>query len=223
MRIEEDIERVIHGLKCMDEGENYRLTFNWPVGVQQVYIYKKPGGLPPATPDEQSIKNGRLLTLHEYRKQGGYLDTKTPGTSSYYVYPFERAGSENICYASPDNLHIITVTGQVNIHHTITARPGPRGYKQYDICLTSSRPIPPETVFCVKKEGHQPTSLHDGTIYPFYEPIKEGESLTRQVQTKKTEYISLFINESSKSLYQLQSTIRKRSQTWDYSKKEKPK
>lgn len=193
--LEADETRLIQNISCTDEDTNFRITFYWPEGVKQVYIYRKQG--------ELTGGRSQILTLHEYRKQGGFIDPKAPGQLTYYIYPFERIDGDDYCYAHPENMHIITATAQSVINYTIEEYQGWRSDKVYSITIVSSHLVPPETIVCVKKEGEPPTSVNDGTKYPFYEPINPKAPFIRQVQADKNEYIQLFIAEESSGLYRL--------------------
>ena len=193
--LEADETRLIQNPSCTDEGDSFRITFYWPEGVQQVYIYRKQG--------ELTQGRGKIVTLQEYRKQGGIIDPKSPGRITYYIYPFERVDGDDYCYAHPENKHIITATALSVINYTIEEYNGWRSDKVYSITIISSHPIPPETIICVKKEGEPPTSVNDGIKYPFYEPINPVAPFIRQMQTDKNEYIRLFIAEEASDQYQL--------------------
>ena len=209
--LKSDETKTIEGLKCTDEGDNYRLNFHWPEAVKQVYIHKKPGScdtnaaaIISTTHSDDTPIIKRLQTLQEYRKQAGFTDPKTPGTFTYYIYPFERINGEDFYYTSPDNRHIVTITGQAVINCRVTELKSWRNNKLYDINLSSKHPIPPGTVCCVKKDGSRPACLSDGMAYYFHEPIQCGETFTSHMQVKKNEYICVFISSSAATEYRLE-------------------
>ena len=196
--LEPDTTHIIDGLKCTDEGDSFRLTFRWPEGIQQVHIYKKEENC-----EAPSSGPARLLTLQEYRRQSGFTDKKSPGTFTYMVCPFVRTDGEDFYYPQPDNRHMATVTGRVEIKYQINCQQNWRGQKLHDIIMSSGYDIPPDTICCVKKENSPPTGPHDGTVYYVHDAITKGEPLVRQVQTTKDEYICLYISDPARQIYKM--------------------
>jgi len=181
----------IKNVKCYDEGENVRLTFSWPPDVEQVYIF---------TNEETALATGRLFTLQEYKKRGGYFTCKTPGVCNYYIYASAREDGVDVLCKQTDGLNCVTFVHRVPIDFNLREKVGK--YKNYEIMLTAEHPIARSAVACVKKAGSYPQNLHDGVVYYFCE-IEPGRPLIRTMRTAAGEYIQLFVAEGFEDLYSL--------------------
>ena len=196
---------TITNLKCYDEGENIRLTFNWGAGVEQVYIFenedKNEGD---ASPEVNQNSGGRLFTLQEYKKRGGYIRAKRPGRFTYRVYPFVRDESgRDILSEQPENS--ITHICKTDIALTIEESTGV-AYKHYKITLTAQHSTPPDIVLYVKyseTEDAHPGNASDGVAYLFGEMLDAGKPVTRIIRTETNEYLRFFINQINSELYNL--------------------
>lgn len=194
----------IRQLKCVEENDIIRLTFQWPAAIGQVYIFKTDADFSIET---ASPKDARLFTLQEYKKQAGFTDRKTPGTHTYRVYPFIRDDGEDVVIVQSDGKNSVTcLTGQIEVQFSIREKHRwPAGDKVNVINLLSNRYIEEDVLCYVKKENSYPSDARDGTVYFFTEPLPAGQMVTRQVKTKKNEYIRLFICDPEKApMYKLQ-------------------
>ena len=85
-------EEGILNLKAHTEGDNLRLTFQWPLSVEQIYVFKTKANdvsdsFDITTADQQQA---RLYTLQEYKKHAGYVEVMRPGVYTYHIFPFRR-------------------------------------------------------------------------------------------------------------------------------------
>ena len=203
MRVAES-DKIIKNIKCTDEGENIRLTWSWPQGIEQVYAFTS-----------EELTGGKLFTLQEYKKRGGYILRKNPGVSTYYIYPFLRKGGEDILCNQPPGQNKISYTNQTIINFSVSEKFGlpflGQYYKNHEIILSSENDVPADIISYVKKENNFPNDAQDGVVYYFGEMLEAGKPLTRIVQTGKNEYISLFIRKENTELYVMKGTI-----TWDF-------
>lgn len=177
----------IKKIKCYDEGDAIRLTFDWPQGISQVFISTEPD---PAV--------GRLFTLQEYKKQAGYTTLKIQGAITFYIYPSQREDGEDIIYDPTEfaytNPTIITFSLAEEIEQ----------YKNYRLTISANYPVPEEIICYVKKENAIPNDISDGVLYPFSEALTPNQPMTRIIRTTKNEYINLFIQDvNNAKLYQL--------------------
>jgi len=159
-------------LKYYEEGDNLRLTFDWPDGVDYIHIS------PPTPP--------RLFTLQEYIKFGGLKTPKLQGLTTYYI----QAGEEESCLVY-ENKTAVNFVLERRAH-------------QYNLTLSCDYHVPPDVVFYKK---------NNGMVYPFSEEIFPGEFVTRVIQVKSNEQISLFIKDE-KSLFKLCSSNETRNETF---------
>ncbi|MDR1663596.1 MAG: hypothetical protein LBR83_01560 [Clostridiales bacterium] len=191
-------DNTIRRLKYADEGETIRLTFQWPVAIAQVYIFKVSGGFDIG---EASPGDAKLFTLPEYKKLGGYMERKTPGEFTYYIFPFIRDAGEDVAVVQLDGGNRITfMAGQYEIKISIKEKTSPfSGVKTHEISLFSENPIGADALCYVKKENGYPSRINDGVTYPFAEPLPPGETLTRKITTKKNEFIRLFVRDTEKA------------------------
>jgi len=194
-----DSGECVTNIRCIEEGGNIRLTFNWPEGVEQVYIFTAQGELDISTAD---ASHGRMFTLQEYKKRGGCIISQEPGVITYYIYPFRREDGEDVCYASGGQ-NQITHTCRININFAIREKSG--RYKNHEITLTSDHPVERDTVRYVKKANEPPRDISDGVDYVFSEMLEPGRHVTRIVRTMSNEYLRLFICEDKAELINLQS------------------
>jgi len=194
-------ERVTN-IRCIEEGENIRITFNWPESVEQVYIFSTQGEFGEFKINEADTSQGRMFTLQEYKKRGGCVISQEPGVITYYIYPFRREDGEDVCYAC-DGENQITHTCRINIDFTIREKTG--RYKNHEITLTADHPVERDTVRYVKKANDSPQNIHDGVDYVFGEMLEPGRYVTRVVRTMSNEYLRLFICEDKADLINLRT------------------
>jgi len=201
----------ITNIKCRDDIENFCLTFNWPQGVEQVYISadKNMGnkfhesicaeGMSKNVENKfhesicaegmsKNMETAKLFTLQEYKKLGGFSIRKTPGIFTYYVCaPGGQPSEITFTCKTSINCDIIEKTeffGKVG-------KIG-KNYKNHQITFTAEYDTP-SGIICYAKSG--------GITYFFGEPLKALHPLTRIVRTKKNEDLELFISKNFSDLY----------------------
>jgi len=186
---------VIKNVKCHNDGDRLRITFDWPPAVQQVHVYTLRDG------SEPDFGNGKLFTLQEYKKQSGFLADKTQGETIFRIYPLvwsvthggicnstEEAG-EYVLYDQTD-LNSVSLIEKTIINCSMKEKVGQ--YKNYEITLSANYSVQKNTICYVKKENELPRDINDGLLYHFDEAITPGQPITRIVRTMKNEYIRFF-------------------------------
>lgn len=91
----------ITNLKCREDGNRLRVTWNWPPKVDHVYV------------------NGQLFTAQEYRKMGGFFADKKFGVSTFNVNDTEVSFTRKIKISA--NSRIKKSRQYVNHELTFTA------------------------------------------------------------------------------------------------------
>ena len=205
--ITDDPQATIRQLKCHMEAGQMRLTFLWPIDCEQVYIFKTEG---PFNIAEINPAVGRLFTLQEYKKQGGYTEPRPSGAFVYRIFPFVREGVEDfaIVYTGTSDLenagnevdNEIEVTGQIPIEFSISEKTGFLSKeKKYTVTLLSQQTVAGDVLCYVKKEGSYPQSVEDGKIYFFGDGLRASVKGKWEIKTKKNEYIRLFVRDPDKT------------------------
>jgi hypothetical protein len=174
-------------LKCNDEGEKIRLTWNWPQEIEQVYIF---------TNEETG---GKLFTLQEYKKRGGAFLRKKHGTFDFLICPFKRENGEDIFFDNLDD-NKISFTHKAEIFFSVREKKSPpflkQQHKNFLISFSSKENIPPNIIRYEKNEC-------DDVIYFFGEEISADKVVTRIVQIENDETLRFFISEEHAHLYNL--------------------
>lgn len=187
---------TITQLKCQVEAGQIRLTFLWPLDVDAVYIFKIAQDLDKFDIESAEAADAKLLTLQEYKKQGGYTFPRPSGAFTYRVYPFIRKDGEDyaIVYKGSDNS--IEVTGQIPIRLSIREKTGFLGReKVYTITLIAQQSIAGDVLCYVKKEHGYPSDVLDGMMYFFGDGLVAGVPANWEVKVKKNEYIRVFVRD----------------------------
>lgn len=193
----DDPKCAISQLKCHMEVGQMRLTFMWPEGTEQVYVFKAAGSFN----GDFNIENagpGQLFTLQEYKQNGGYIAPRPSGAFVYYIYPFVREGGvDNVIVYSGDNTgNVVEVTGQIPIQFSISEKSGFLSRdKVYTVTLLSHQSLAEDVLCYVKKAGSYPADAGDGTMYFFGDKLVAGMAGRWEIRTKKDEYIRVFVRD----------------------------
>jgi len=145
-----------------------RITFNWPLGLQEVYI------------------NAKLFTLQEYKRLGGYITKKMPGETVYSICTPE---------GRPTSATFICKT---DIVFALAEKMGwgyDSGYKSYELTFKANYPVPENIVCYVIKKNSLPRDISDGTLYYWSEPLAQNTPTSGIVRTKKDEFIQIFVKD----------------------------
>lgn len=198
-------EEGILNLKTHTEGDNLRLTFQWPPGIEQIYVFKTKATsvdvFDICTADQ---RQARLYTLQEYKKHAGYVEAMQPGVYSYHIFPFRRANGEDtaIVYTGHDvrTQNTIDVTGQIAVQFSIQEKKRLLSpYKIHMVELSAQHEIEDDVLCYVKKEKEYPEDVQDGSVYFFGGGLKPGISFCCEVKTLKNEYIRIFVRNPDKA------------------------
>ena len=175
----------IKNAKCHDSGDKIRIIFDWPIGIQQVYIFI----------DELS-DNGKLFTLQEYKKHGGFVTEKVHGETKYYIYPSTRKSGEDVLYEqNGDNFVCFIEKTTINCHiHSAIGKK----YVNHEVSLSANYRVESDIICYVKKKNAPPMDITDGTLYYLSEAIEPGDVLTRIIRTAQNEYLRFFVIDNEK-------------------------
>jgi len=183
-------EYIIKNVKCSDNGSTkLQITFDWPVGVQDVYIFASH-----LASDNFDIHQaaGKIFTLQEYKKLGGFETSKMPGRTFYYIYPFVRCAEEGDILHNQDGTNFTEFCEITKIKCLMREKNGIGASKNFEITLSANYPVGSDIICYVKKKNEIPTNINDGTLYQFGAPLEPGQDVTRVVRTARNEYIRLF-------------------------------
>ena len=173
----------INNIKCHEDGNKLKITFDWPIGLQQVYIF--------TLPYTNNIDDGKLYTLQEYKKLGGYVTEKKPGETNYYIYPYVHQDGE--CVIIDHHTNSVKHIEVTKISCQIREKAGLGKYKNHYITLEANYPVPDNIICYIKKKGDPSRDINDGTLYYWGDIIQPAQPVTRIVSTLKDEYISVFV------------------------------
>jgi len=174
---------IIKNIKCFEEKENIRFTFNWIDGFSEIYVFK--------SEDDYKMENGYLCTAHEYKKRGGLVLPKTYGRFFYSFYPYRREDGEDVIFDSEDSLNKITHTCKINISYSIKEKTG--RYKNYEVSFSSDNNVTSGVLKYSK----------GNFIYDFNFCLKKGQEAIRIIRTNIDEEIKIYISEEKSFLYNL--------------------
>jgi len=158
-----------------------RITFNWPVDINEVYICAMRKA-------DTAVDKLRLFTLQEYIKQGGYFTKKQQGLTKYYIFTNNEIAGYDRIEPSASFVDVAHITCRISERNIWTTK-----YKNYEIMLLSDYNIPKKAI-CYVKNAKPPIDITDGTLFNLGWQMEPGKSMTRIVQTLKHEYIKIFIN-----------------------------
>ena len=198
-------EEGILNLKAHTEGENLRLTFQWPPSVEQIYVFRTLANAVSDGFDITAADQGqaRLYTLQEYKKHAGYVEVMRPGVYTYHIFPFVRANGEDtaIVYTGHDlrTKNTINVTGQITIQFSVQEKKRLLNpYKIHMVELSAQHEVKDDVLCYVKKENGYPEDVQDGSVYFFGDGLKPGIPLRCEIKTLKSEYIRIFVRDPDK-------------------------
>ncbi|MNW35147.1 hypothetical protein D3C74_121380 [compost metagenome] len=203
---------LITQLSYKIDEDRCKLLWQWPEGIQAVYIYKR------STDREQqgeyeydyppSVSGLKLYTREEYKSAGGYYDRiDTIGLVAYTVYAcMMDDGDKRLVHQSDSENTVEFSTGRAKIRYSISHKSGLlRKYKTVQISVLAEIEIPKEVLCYVKKQGNYPVSIEDGTVYPFLRDFPSGRSTLPVIEVGKNDYVRLFFTDGPKygRLYEL--------------------
>jgi hypothetical protein len=182
------------------------LTWQWPKGIEYVYIVKA-SDRNKFGPEQ--VFPMKLYTKEEYKANAGYKDfVQSIGKIVVKIYPVIRENGEMIVLNQENGMNEIELKGQkAKIRYSIMYSKG--WFSKQKTVKMRIRPdifLSKDAICYVKKEGQQPINMEDGTIYSFvhdFEPGTSGE--LPEIQVNKNDYIGLFFTDGKKygELYDL--------------------
>lgn len=135
----------IKNIKCHDEGGKLRFTFDWPIGLGQVYV------------------NGKLYTLQEYKARGGFITEKIRGRTVYYISDSDAEQGCSVCFVEKT-----FITCKMR---EISGLGYDKRYKNHEITLTADYHVP-ENVICYAIGDSDDVLCYFGEAVPAGQPLK---------------------------------------------------
>ncbi|MEC0328998.1 beta-mannanase [Paenibacillus macerans] len=201
---------LITQLSYKIDEDRCKLQWQWPEGIQAVYIDKRSAererqGEYRNPPSAAGLK---LYTREEYKTAGGYADRiDTIGLVAYTVYACIMDDGDKRLVYQPDGRNTVEFsTGRAKIRYSVSHKSGLlRKYKTVQISVLAEVEIPKEALCYVKKQGSYPVSIDDGTVYPFLRDFPPGRSTLPPIEVGKNDYVRLFFTDGPKygRLYEL--------------------
>jgi hypothetical protein len=182
------------------------LTWQWPKGIEFVYIVKSSERNNIGPEYDLPMK---LYTKEEYKANAGYKDLiQSIGKVVVKIYPAIRENGEMILLNQENNMNEIEIKGQkAKIYYSITYSKG--WFSKQKTVKMRIRPdiyLPKETLCYVKSEGKRPISVEEGTIYSFVHDFEPGHrNELPEIQVNKDDHIGIFFTDGKKygEIYEL--------------------
>lgn len=196
-------EWVIQGLSYQLDEAYCTLRWNWPPGLQAVYIHRMlDDGFHPSA-DRPHLDPGslRLYTRDEYKANNGYRDRLDGiGQITYTVFALSTTSEELTLITQPDGANRIQFsTGKAMLTYSIREKSRwLQPYKTIVIQVTAEVPVPKEALCYVKKAGALPLHKEDGILYPFVTDFVAGRNVLPPIEVGKNEYVRLFFTDGKK-------------------------
>ncbi|WP_138752110.1 beta-mannanase [Paenibacillus sinopodophylli] len=194
--VAEDGAPAISGLTRFIEEDHCTLRWNWPSGIDAVYIEKTAVD---HSEDASETKSGlKLYTRAEYKANNGYHSRIDGfGLVAFTVYACQESSDGPRLLEQPNQENRIEISaGRAKIHYSVVSRSGLfRKFKSVQIQVTAEVPIAKEVLCYVKKQGGYPASKDDGVLYPFVAPFTAGRNILPAIEIGKQEFIRLFFTD----------------------------
>ncbi len=186
----------INGVTRHVEDDRFTLRWNWPAGLDAVYV----GRLPADQAEREGSRSDhiKLYTRSEYKANNGYHG-RLEGVGLYvftiYAYREAEGGTQLLVQSNAGN-RIEVSAGRAAIRYEIASRGGLfKKYKTMQITVTSEVPLGHDVLCYVKKQGGYPSNKEDGLQYPFVAPFAAGKTTLPAIEVGKDEYIRLFFTD----------------------------
>jgi hypothetical protein len=183
------------------------LSWQWPRNIEFVYVVKAVEGQELSFGEGSSLPM-KLYTREEYKSNAGYKDyIHSIGKIVYKIYPAVREDGTMYILDQENEKNEITIKAdKAKIFYSIQYKKGLFS-KQKTVRMTirTEISVPKETLCFVKKKGSNPSSMDDGSIYPFNQDFEPGQNALPEIQVNKDDYIRLFFTNGQKygDLYEL--------------------
>jgi hypothetical protein len=192
----DDRSLAISGLTRQMEEDRCTLRWNWPGGLEAVYI----GRLPADQADSEATRTDhlKLYTRAEYKANNGY-HSRIEGVGLYVftIYAFKEAsaGTQLIVQRGREN-RIEVSAGRARVRCEISSKGGLfKKFKTLQIIVTTEVPLAQDVLCYVKKQGGYPANKEDGLQYPFVAPFAAGRTALPPIEVGKDEFIRLFFTD----------------------------
>lgn len=191
----------IKDLKSTIRDSEIHLTWFWSKEIDFVYIYQTSAeNVPPLSEiDEHDLK---LYTREEYKANKGYVGRlEAIGLIAYRIVPCQKRDGKLIVFRQENENNLIYITGsRAKIYFSITYKNKFfQPLKKVRISIMTELPLDKELLVYVKKSGAVPTSIDDGTVYPFVRDFPSGKTQQPEIEIGKNEFIRIFFSSGRKS------------------------
>ncbi|MNJ32383.1 hypothetical protein D3C77_270480 [compost metagenome] len=194
---------LITGLSYKLDEDHCLLRWQWPDGIQAVYIDERSAdrGSYEKGENTASTEGLKLYTREEYKAAGGYRDRiDKVGLVLYTVYACVMENGEKLLIRQPGVENTVEIsTGRAKIRYSIRQKNSLlRKYKTVQISVLAEVEVPKDALCYVKKQDSYPASIEDGTVYPFLRDFPAGRSTLPVIEVGKNDYVRLFFTDGRK-------------------------
>lgn len=173
-----------------------RLTWFWSNEIDFVYIYKAPADGVRAISGitEQDLT---LYTREEYKANQGYVGRiDAIGRYVFRIFPCQKRDGKLVIFSQENDENLIYISGsKAKIYFSITYKNKLfQSRKKVKISIMSELELDKELLVYVKKTGGIPSSIDDGTVYPFVRGFPSGKTVAPEIEIDKNEFIRIFFS-----------------------------
>ncbi len=191
----------IKDIKKTVRDSELHLSWFWPNEIDFVYIYKTLAEKQKPLSELQKA-DLRLYTREEYKANQGYIGrVDAIGQYAYRIFPCQKRDGKLIVFAQENDHNLMYVTGaKAKIYFSIDYKN--RWFnskKMVKMSIMTEIPLEKELLVYVKKRGSTPTSIEDGTQFPFIRDFASGENEQPEIEIDKDEYIRIFFSNGKQS------------------------
>jgi hypothetical protein len=186
----------IRDLRKAVRDSEVHLTWFWSNEIDFVFIYKAPAdGIRPIS--EISEQDLTLYTREEYKANQGYVGRiDCVGRYAFRIFPCQKRDGKLVIFSQENDENLIYISGsKAKIYFSITYKNKLfQSRKKVKISIMSELELDKELLVYVKKTGGVPSSIDDGTVYPFVRGFPSGKTAAPEIEIDKNEFIRIFFS-----------------------------
>lgn len=195
----EPISSPTHEIKDIQktiQDAEVQISWFWPKEIDFVYIYKTAADnvKPYGEIEEHELK---LYTREEYKINRGYVSKlDTIGRTACRIFPCQKRDGKLVVFSQENEDNLITITGsRAKIYFSIAYKNKLfHSRKKVKMAIMTELPFEKDLLVYVKKSGGMPSSLEDGTVYPFVRDFPAGKTVSQEIEIDKNEFIRVFFS-----------------------------
>ncbi|MEH7106780.1 MULTISPECIES: beta-mannanase [Bacillaceae] len=192
---------AIRDVRTTIRGSELHLSWFWPKEVDYVYLYKAPVDQLKQLHDLEE-RDLLFYTKEEYKANQGYKGRlEAMGRSAYRIIPCQKRDGRLILLYQDNDDNLTYITGsKAKIYFSISYKQiWLKPKKLMKMSIMTEFPIDRDLLVYVKKRGSAPSSLEDGTVYPFNRNFPSGTTELFEKELDKDEYIRIFFRNGKHS------------------------